>query len=354
MLNSLRSPATGKLLALPMYSDQWTWHYNKELTSKAGLDPENPPTTWQEYFDATPEVQGGRHLPERRGLAGDASRRSRSSSGRCSGTRSASRCSARTGPRCCSTTEDGLQTFRTIEDGIKAGFWDPNGDVARPRGRNGLLFNQGLIAGHMGWGSYWVQARSGNVADFNATIKPEVVGVATIPGIEAGQSGTVNGSEGIGLLKFSEKQDAALSFLKYTSSAAQEKATFLGTDPNASSLTPSRTSVLNDPEVQAKFSIGPVWAEQGTFQNSLHAAPYDPAARLRRGPREARQGRVHGSTGTCRRRRGLQEPDHHLPELVAIQGGPLRPDLCTGGSTLARPARPPAARAVARMPGWID
>ena len=129
----------------------------------------------------------------------------------------------------------------------------------------------------MGWGSYWVQARSGNVADFNAKIAPEVVGVATIPGIAAGQSGTVNGSEGIGLLKFSEKQDAALSFLKYASSAAQEKATFLGNDPNASSLTPSRTSVLNDPDVQAKFSIGPVWAEQGTFQNSLHAAPYDPA-----------------------------------------------------------------------------
>jgi multiple sugar transport system substrate-binding protein len=276
VLNSLRSPATGKLLALPMYSDQWTWQYNKELHQQAGLDPENPPRTWQEYFDAAPAFRAAdKYASAAVWMATlqaipiflwtvfwNSYSKPMFSEDR---------------TQVLFDGEEGLETFRTIEAGIKAGFWDPNAMTLAHEGESALLFNQGLVAAHMGWGSFYTQATSGNVADFSATIDPDVVAVATIPGIQAGQSGTVNGSEGIGLVKFSQKQDAALSFLKYASNAESEKRTFLGDDANASSLTPSRASVLNDPEVQQKFTIGPVWAEQGQFQNSLHAAPYDPA-----------------------------------------------------------------------------
>jgi ABC-type glycerol-3-phosphate transport system substrate-binding protein len=276
VLNSLKSPATGHLLALPMYSDQWTWQYNRELHEKAGVDPDAPPRTWQEYFDTTPKFREAGVYPSAAVWMAtlqaipiflwmvfwNSYSKPMFSEDR---------------TQVLFDGEDGLETFRTIEAGLKAGFWDPNSMTLAHEGESALLFNQGLVAAHMGWGSFYTQATSGDVANFSAKINPDAVAVATIPGISAGQSGTVNGSEGIGLVKFGTKQDAALSFLKYASNAESEKRTFLGDDANASSLTPSRTSVLNDPEVQAKFTIGPVWAEQGTFQNSLHAAPYDPA-----------------------------------------------------------------------------
>jgi len=42
----------GSLYYLPYESYSYVWYYNKDLFTKAGLDPEAPPTTWSELLDA--------------------------------------------------------------------------------------------------------------------------------------------------------------------------------------------------------------------------------------------------------------------------------------------------------------
>lgn len=53
----------GRVWAMPMETDVRVLYYNKELFRAAGLDPEDPPETWDElvaYADALTVVEGGR------------------------------------------------------------------------------------------------------------------------------------------------------------------------------------------------------------------------------------------------------------------------------------------------------
>src|SRR6476619_4619409 len=46
------STADGKMLSMPFNSSTSVTYYNKDAFQKAGLDPEKPPKTWQEFFAA--------------------------------------------------------------------------------------------------------------------------------------------------------------------------------------------------------------------------------------------------------------------------------------------------------------
>jgi ABC-type glycerol-3-phosphate transport system substrate-binding protein len=48
---------------LPMTVQGWVWYYNKELFSEAGLDPENPPTTWDGMLDASQQLKDAGIIP---------------------------------------------------------------------------------------------------------------------------------------------------------------------------------------------------------------------------------------------------------------------------------------------------
>ena len=44
----------GKIRAMPEHSEMEIFIYNKQYFSDAGLDPENPPSTWDELYKAAP------------------------------------------------------------------------------------------------------------------------------------------------------------------------------------------------------------------------------------------------------------------------------------------------------------
>src|SRR4029079_8962981 len=46
------STARGEMLSLPFNSSTAVAYWNKDMFRKAGLDPEKPPKTWPEWFDA--------------------------------------------------------------------------------------------------------------------------------------------------------------------------------------------------------------------------------------------------------------------------------------------------------------
>lgn len=63
----------GQTYGLPIYADTMGYFYNTDLFTKAGLDPEKPPATWQELIDQTQKltvrengkiVQSGMSVPQ--------------------------------------------------------------------------------------------------------------------------------------------------------------------------------------------------------------------------------------------------------------------------------------------------
>jgi sn-glycerol 3-phosphate transport system substrate-binding protein len=57
------STADGKMLSMPFNSSTAVVYYNKDAFKKAGLDPEKPPKTWPELFDAARKIRATNATP---------------------------------------------------------------------------------------------------------------------------------------------------------------------------------------------------------------------------------------------------------------------------------------------------
>jgi len=156
---------------------------------------------------------------------------------------------------------EGLQTFTTIEKGLKNGFWDPSYNNTKNEHDAFTIFQQGNVA-------TIVQGEDSVPDDAMLPIYTR----AANPGLVAGSTGTVNGSDGLGLSKFSVQQDAAKSYL--VTQFSQPVALQVALSPNR--YPPTRTSVLNDPQVQKQDAdLVPVWAVQSQGGMNRYGTPYD-------------------------------------------------------------------------------
>ena len=261
--------ANGGLRALPQHSEMEIYIYNKEHFQAAGLNPDSPPTSWAELIDAAPKLTSGNRFPcavpwlSSLGLSGAywlAMYNSFPGAKLLSDDRGA----------IAFDNEQAIETWRTLEAGFKARFFDPNLDPTVDDYGTGKLFNGGGTASQINFAELWAQAVSGNAADFGATISPDVVGASILPGVQPNTSGSINGFEGYGINKFGTQKDAAFAYILYETSQKYQK------DLNLSKALPSsRVDVLNDPEVTAAYPVGAVLAAQGAYNLDRYAAPYD-------------------------------------------------------------------------------
>jgi raffinose/stachyose/melibiose transport system substrate-binding protein len=58
----------GKTYGMPLYNVGNPWVYNKEIFQKVGLDPENPPATWDEFLAAGEKLKAGGYIPIAAGM----------------------------------------------------------------------------------------------------------------------------------------------------------------------------------------------------------------------------------------------------------------------------------------------
>ena len=250
--------------AIPEHSEMEIFIYNKRHFSDAGLDPERKDWSWDELFAAAPKLTQGNRYPCAVPWGGGAYY------WLCmyNSIEGAELLTADRG-QLLFDNENGLLAFRTLEAGLKAGFFDPAFYSGVDDYATGRVFNGGGTASQINFSELWAQAVSKNVADFGATIDPAEVGATIVPGITAGRSGTINGFEGFGVSRYSAHKDAGFSLVtKLGSKAFQEKMTTFN-------LPSSRVSVLNDPAQLAKFPVGSVLAEQGTHNLNRYPAPYN-------------------------------------------------------------------------------
>ncbi len=56
-ITSYYSTSDGKMLSMPFNSSTAVMYYNKDAFRKAGLNPDKPPVTWPEFFDAARKIK---------------------------------------------------------------------------------------------------------------------------------------------------------------------------------------------------------------------------------------------------------------------------------------------------------
>jgi multiple sugar transport system substrate-binding protein len=254
----------GKDRLVPEHSEMEIFIYNKQYFQDAGLDPEKKDWTWEELYAAAPKLTKGNRYPCAQAWGNGAYYwlmfyNSIQGAQLLSDDKTA----------LLFDNDNGLLAFKTVDQGFKAGFFDPAFYSGADDYATGRVFNGGGAASQINFSELWGQAVSKNVKDFGATIDPSVVGATVVPGITAGTSGTINGFEGFGISQFSQHKDAAYAMLQILGSKDFQL------KMHTFNLPSSRTDVLTDPENLKVFAVGDVLSRQGTFNLNRYPAPYD-------------------------------------------------------------------------------
>lgn len=193
-----------KKFALPFVLDLSMLFWNKDLFTKAGLDPEVAPSTYQEFADAAKAIQA-LNLPDTYGTATGLN---------CGG------CLLFTwfpsiwagggevlngdGTKSLLASEDAKKIYATWKDLVDSGAVLPSSqDEAGP------TWTAGFTEGKVGLQFYPATLLSST---------PFEAGVAGIPGIDGGES-TFVGGDGIGVSKDSDKGAQAWNFLNWLMSS---------------------------------------------------------------------------------------------------------------------------------------
>lgn len=233
----------GKIYGVPRYLWLWQFYYNTELFEKAGL--KDPPKTWAEFREyakklTKPPVYGaiftyGANMP-----VNVFTMRIRAEGGE--------------------FMKDGMPTFNSPEgvtaltdlvNMVKDGSVDPSSFELTTTGTMTDIFTQGRAA--------MTVSTPPTLSMAADPAKSQVVGkvqVALIPGSKL-KSGGYSELGGVAITSTSADKDAAWEFVKFVTSAEQQKKMAL-----AIGRIPTLPSLLNDPEVQKKYSAAAIAAEQ--------------------------------------------------------------------------------------------
>lgn len=255
-LKGFTSQSDQVLRGLPIHFSMWLWDWNATLFEKIGEDGDNPPTTYEELFALTPKFKEAGIIPCVQPWLGEG------------GTFAAfyfKHIYNSTGHPMFSEDrtqvlfdgDEGLQTFQTIEAGLKAGWWDPAYLNITNEHDAFLIFGKGNTA---------------TVVHSETVLDPPVEGHKNgpFPGIKPGTTGSSPGADGLGVSKFSVQQEACWSFFNrlYSPDVAKE------ISMSETRYPPTRISVIQDPEVIALQPLLPAYEAQSKGQVDLWSTPY--------------------------------------------------------------------------------
>jgi len=260
----------GHLYALPIHSEMEFFIYNKQYFQEAGLNPDNPPNTWEELFAAAPKLKKGNRTANATPLLApnevifyfaifmnSTPTKLISPDGR----------------KLQVGGSDGLSVFQTWYDGVVTHKFFDSSVLTDPGSEydTGKIFNQGNTASMLNFSELYEDATNPGApggAQVPSTVADQV-GATIMPGIKAGTSGSCNGFEGFGVSRFTTHQAAAVSFVREMTSREPEKIMNL-----TKQFPSSRKDVLSDPEVLAIYPVAKILEKQGQYNIDRYGEPY--------------------------------------------------------------------------------
>lgn len=222
----------GAHFVMPFTADSSALFYNKDLFAEAGLDPEQGPQTWDEFLEAANAV----------GALGDDYEGYHFSAG-CGG------CSAfvlapmlwAAGGDFLDSSSGSLNPSPTLDDPLTVEFIE----MLQSAVEGGGITSASQVDGGENYGGAFENGKLGMVAsgsfqlsNFMANPLPFELGVAPLPGKEAGQIAAFSGGDVLAIPNGTQNSDAAWDFLTWAS--GDEAQTALSDD----GYTPTRTDLL--------------------------------------------------------------------------------------------------------------
>jgi multiple sugar transport system substrate-binding protein len=262
----------GKLRGLPVQAEMVIYMYNKKRYADAGLDPANPPGTWQELYKAASKLHVGKAYGHVAGWLAPGHAliwflTFYNSTG--------SKLLSDDRTKLEFDNDDFELSLATMLNGLESGFVDPEGLYLKTSYDHSKVFYSDAAASTTAFceeAMTGLGRATGAGAAANKSVIADQIAFATMPGVKAGGSGTFNGFEAFGVNTFSKNKEAAISFVKELAGFESQKAVALGKDYTA--LPPSRLSVFNDPEVKASYPLADMLSRQSKTNISRYGAAY--------------------------------------------------------------------------------
>jgi len=198
---------------LPMTVQGWVWYYNKQLFGQAGLNADNPPTTWDGLLEACAKLEASGTIPVGFGkgihaemiIAGtlDQVLSDQEKRGLLSGTFKF------TDPKC-------LATYEKFADLFQRGYMDPEGltvPLLREKGEEFMAGKSAIFRGFISDIFNWFE--------FGQALGAKNLGVIPNfyfpPSTHRGVAGAAGGV-GYAVPLYSDKEEAAVKWVKFTAS----------------------------------------------------------------------------------------------------------------------------------------
>ncbi|MDH4335467.1 MAG: extracellular solute-binding protein [Chloroflexota bacterium] len=252
------------LRGLPIHFSAWLWTWNPELFTKIGEDGSNPPDTYEALFALTPKFVAEGIIPcaqPWQGAGGTFAKLYWTHIYNSTGHPMFS--DDRTqlmfdGP-------EGLSAFRTIEAGLKSGWWDARYLNITNEHEAYVEFAKGNMATVM-------HSESAIEPTEKELVAAGKLATRQFPGITPGTTGSAQGADGTGVNKWTKQPEASWSYFNrtFTPDVALEISLH---EPEL--YPPTRNSVYANPDVIAAQPLIPAHQAQAKGATNLWSTPYD-------------------------------------------------------------------------------
>jgi multiple sugar transport system substrate-binding protein len=256
----------GVIYGLPRFLSIRCLFYNKQLFQKAGLNLNQPPTTWDEFKKAAVKLtkdNDGDGKPDQWGFLSEYG-----SSNNCvmsfelflylNGGQMFNKKDA-----VQFNNEKGVKALSQLVELHKLGVVDPASMGIASGTDKVTRFVSGQVAFQFGWANTYKYANDPTISKMVGQL-----GYGMIPRIGK-VTASVGGSEGYAINRFSKRKAAALKFLEFVANKESQKGISLRTG-----WMPVRYSVFEDQKIQETLPLSKTFLAQAKYRADRFAAPY--------------------------------------------------------------------------------
>jgi multiple sugar transport system substrate-binding protein len=259
VLNGPKNAVTwgNRIYGVPKFASVQTMFYNKRLFSKAGLDPDKPPTDWSQFVQMARTLTGAHtygYLNDMGGTEGTYQNFMRTlllCGGEMWDKNYKIQFNSPAGVKAMTDLRN-LHTTQKVLDPASLGITNST-DLAP-------IFAGGTAAMVFDWPYLYSPAAKGLGADN--------VGIAIIPGVTV-RSASIDGSEGFSVNSFSHNKSAALEWLRFAASPYVQRRMVL-----EESWLPVTESLLTEPDLIKALPVIPVYGQQTKYTIQRYGAPW--------------------------------------------------------------------------------
>lgn len=251
----------GRQYGVPFDSNMAIFMWNKEVYEAAGLDPDTPPQSWDEFIEFGKATTGdGKYATLF--TMGDAN----------SGFVTYVSVFNSTGARLLSDdltqlqldTPEGLLAMEALYDAfVTSAVADPAGVTVASSIEQGKIFRAGDMAHYYAFPNHYALAQDPEQSEV-----VDKVATSIIPGLTL-RSGSVNGFEGFAINRFSKNKDVALEWLEHIISPEVQNLVALNWG-----RPPALASAFDDPAVDEQAPQFAAVKEQGGYPSPRYGSPF--------------------------------------------------------------------------------